>query len=182
MRKMHAASGKSRQFNKDRFDILSFPGYVIKKNHSPGSQALSNNASNNAPQSTWYVEKGQTSKERSLRDDSGKMAQKNKSDNTTHLHRKTIPIKLHLKKGGDGRRTGTLFSTKKELKVRLDNSLFFVKQSTHIVHCTKNMLKVPAKELIPSIQHTKQVKIIDNNLNGSAEYNYTVHPRTGWTY
>ena len=28
---------KSRQFNKDRFDILSIPGYVIKKNQSRGA-------------------------------------------------------------------------------------------------------------------------------------------------
>ena len=28
---------KSRQFNKDRFDMLSIPGYVIKKNQSRGA-------------------------------------------------------------------------------------------------------------------------------------------------
>ena len=29
---------KSRQFNKDRFDMLSIPGYVMKKNHSRGAR------------------------------------------------------------------------------------------------------------------------------------------------
>ena len=42
-----------------------------------------------------------------------KDGQKNESDNMTHLHRKTIPVKLHLEKGDDGRRTGTFFQKKK---------------------------------------------------------------------
>ena len=46
----------------------------------------------------------------------------------------------------------------------LRNALIFVKRSKRIVNCTKNTRKVAAKELIPSIQHTKQDKIIDNNL------------------
>ena len=36
------------------------------------------------------------------------------TDNTTQLLWKTIPTKLHLQKGDDGRRTGTLFLIKKE--------------------------------------------------------------------
>ena len=35
--------------------------------------------------------------------------QKNKSDNPRHLQWKIIPMKLHLKNGDDGRRSGTLF-------------------------------------------------------------------------
>ena len=38
--------------------------------------------------------------------------QKSKSYNTTHSHWKTIPMKLQLKKGDDGRRTGTFFFEK----------------------------------------------------------------------
>ena len=40
--------------------------------------------------------------------------QKNTSDNTTHLHWKTIPTKLHLEKGDDARRTGILFLKKRK--------------------------------------------------------------------
>ena len=42
--------------------------------------------------------------------------------------------------------------------------LIFVNQSKRTVNYTKNTRNVPAEELIPSIQHTKQDKIIDNNL------------------
>ena len=44
--------------------------------------------------------------------------QKNKSDNTTHLHWKTNRTKPHLKKGDDGKRTGMLSKMKKEHKVQ----------------------------------------------------------------
>ena len=47
-----------------------------------------------------------------------KVGQKRNSDNATHLPWKTIPMKLHLKKGDDEKRTGKLFLTKKEYKVR----------------------------------------------------------------
>ena len=53
---------KNRQFNKDRFDMLSLPGYVRKKNQSRGPIIASNNVS----EGTRYVEKSQTSKEWSL--------------------------------------------------------------------------------------------------------------------
>ena len=62
--------------------------------------------------------------------------QNNKSDNTTHLHWKTIAMKLHLKKGDDGRRTDTLLKIKKENKVRRGNALIFVQRSKRIVNCT----------------------------------------------
>ena len=42
--------------------------------------------------------------------------------------------------------------------------LIFVKRSTHIVDCTKNMLKGPDKEISKSIQHNKEGKILNNNL------------------
>ena len=38
-----------------------------------------------------------------------KVGQKKKSDNTMNLHWKTTPMKPHLKKGNDGKGTGTLF-------------------------------------------------------------------------
>ena len=98
--------------------------------------------------------------------------QKNKSDNTTHLHWKSIPVKLLLKKGDDGRRTGTLFYTKKENKVRWGNALFFVKRGQLVVNCTKNTLKVPAKGIVQSIQQIKQDKVIDNDFDGFEEYNW----------
>ena len=41
-----------------------------------------------------------------------------KSDTTTQLPWRTSPTKLRLKKGDDGKRTGKLFLTKKEYKVR----------------------------------------------------------------
>ena len=49
--------------------------------------------------------KMQTIKSRCLMKD----GQKRKSDSTTHLPWKTIPMKLHLKKGDDGKRIGLLF-------------------------------------------------------------------------
>ena len=36
-----------------------------------------------------------------------------------------------------------------------------------IVNCTKNMLKVPAKEIVQSIQQIKHDKVIDNDLKVS---------------
>ena len=39
-----------------------------------------------------------------------------------------------------------------------------MKRSTRVVNCTKNMLKVQAKEISRSIQQHKQDKIIDNNM------------------
>ena len=44
-----------------------------------------------------------------------------------------------------------VFVSKKEHKVRNGNALIFVNQSTRIVNCTKNTLKVPAKEISRSI-------------------------------
>ena len=41
--------------------------------------------------------------------------------------------------------------------------MIFVKRSKRIVNFSKNTRKAPAKQLIPSIQHTKQDKMIDNN-------------------
>ena len=82
-----------------------------------------------------------------------------------NLHWKTTPMRPHLEKGDDGRGTGTLFlKKKKENKVRWRNALIFVKQSTRIVNCTKNTLKVPAKQTVQSIQKIKQDKVIDNDV------------------
>ena len=67
--------------------------------------------------------------------------QKNKSDNTTHLHWKTFPIKLHLRWEKNWH-----IVSKKENKVRWGNALFFVKRSRRIVNCTKHTLKVQEKE------------------------------------
>ena len=69
---------------------------------------------------------------------------------------------------GERRRWGknwhTIALMKKENKVQRGNALIFVEaKQAHRVNKTKNTRKVPAKELIPSIQHTKQNKIIDNN-------------------
>ena len=92
--------------------------------------------------------------------------QKNKSDNTTHLLWKTILMKLHLQKGDDGRRTGTLFFFKtkegKQGPMRQRPGFRETKQAHRQLF--KIMLKVPAKELIPSIQQIKQDNIIENNL------------------
>ena len=101
--------------------------------------------------------------------------QKNKSDSTTHLPGKTILTKLHLEKGDDGRRTGTLLLIKKENKVRWGNALIFVKRSKRVVNCTKNTLKVPAKETVQSIQQIKQDKSHRQRFEDFEEYNYMVH-------
>ena len=90
-----------------------------------------------------------------------KVRQKRKSDNATPLPWKTIPMRLHLKKGDDGKGTGKLFLTK-EYKARQDNGL--ISRSTLKVDCTKNMLSVPDKEISQSIQHNKEGKILNNNL------------------
>ena len=68
-----------------------------------------------------------------------KVGQKRKSDNTTHLPWKTIPMKP-------------------------DNDLIFVNRSTLIVDHTKNMFKVPDKEMSQSIQHSKEGTILINKL------------------
>ena len=44
------------------------------------------------------------------------------------------------------------------------NALIFVKRSKRIVNYTKNMLKVPTEEFIPSSSTPSKTKIIDNNL------------------
>ena len=46
------------------------------------------------------------------KDGTHRCRQKNKSDNTTHLPWKTIPMKLHLKKGDDGKGTGFIVLNK----------------------------------------------------------------------
>ena len=103
----------SRQFNKDRFDILSIPGDFIKENQFRGAwhgQSLR--------QTMYHKGRDMLSKDKNYK----RMViaklflkggirtqniagvclnmdgQKNKSDNTTHSHWKTIPMKLHLKK------------------------------------------------------------------------------------
>ena len=57
-----------------------------------------------------------------------------------------------------------------------------VKRSKRIVNCSKNTLKVPAKEIVQSIQldHTRQSN--RQRFEGFEEYNYMVHLRTGWIY
>ena len=71
-----------------------------------------------------------------------------------------------------------------------------MKRSKRIVNCTKNMLKVPAKEVVQSIQQIKQDKVIDNDLQVSRStptwftfeldgntffQQVRLHPRTGST-
>ena len=105
---------KSRQVTYiDRFDILSIPGHLIKKN-----QSLRPRHGRSMRQIMYHKGRGllsqsQTSKDWIVRNNSGKMVHrvqpmnsrclmkdglKKKSDNTTHLPGKTIPMKLHLKK------------------------------------------------------------------------------------
>ena len=86
------------------------------------------------------------------------------SNNTTQSPWKTILVKLRLQKGDDGRGTDMLFWIKKEDKVRWGNALIFVKRSTLIVDCTKNMLKVPDKETSLSFQHNEEGNISNNKL------------------
>ena len=45
------STAMNRQYNKDRIDSLSIPGYVIKKNQSRGPRHGQSNASNNVSQS-----------------------------------------------------------------------------------------------------------------------------------
>ena len=49
-----------------------------------------------------------------------------------------------------------------ESEVQLGNALIFVKQSTRIFNCTKNMLKVPVKGIVQSILQIKQDTIVNN--------------------
>ena len=71
-----------------------------------------------------------------------KVGQKRKSDNTTHLPWKTIPMKLDLRQRPDFRES----------------------ISTLLVDCTKNMLKKPDQEISQSIQHSKEGTILNNKL------------------
>ena len=64
----------NRPYNRDRFDTLSIPGYVMKKNQSRGPRQGQAMRQILYHKSTWYVEKSQTSKERFMQNDSGKMA------------------------------------------------------------------------------------------------------------
>ena len=45
-------SERNRQLTKDRYDVLSIPGYVIKKEAVPWSQTWTNYAAENLPQTT----------------------------------------------------------------------------------------------------------------------------------
>ena len=113
---------ESRQFNKDRFDILSIPGYEIKKNqsrsprHGPSLRQKVYHKARDMLRKAKLPKNGhcQTIFVRWVRTQNiariclNMDGQKNKSDNTTHLHWKTIPTKLHLEKGDDGTSTGIL--------------------------------------------------------------------------
>ena len=148
-RKCMQPAARNRQYNKDRHDSLSIPGYVIKKNQSRGSrhgqstgQMMYHKARATLRRRNfqWRVRailfwkdgtQMQTIKSRCLM----KVGQRRKSYNTTHLPWKTMPMKLQLKKGDDGKRTALLFWTK-EYKVRWDKDLIFVQTghpfTTHI--------------------------------------------------
>ena len=168
---------KSRQHNKDRYDSLSIPGYEIKKNQSRGPRHvqsmrqtiyhkgrdmlrkdnLSKNGSCETIRERWYTDADYRT---SLSDEGSteeKIRQCDAIAMEDHSHEATPEErrrwqrnwKIVFNKGVQG-----------PTRQRPD----FVKRSTLIVDCTKNMLSVPDKEISQSIQHNKEGKILNNNL------------------
>ena len=110
---------KNRQYNKDRYDSLSIPGYVMKKNQSRSprhGQSMSQTMYHKARDMLRKPNFQRTARAELFWKDGielkstascclMKVGQKSKSDNTTHLPWKTIPVTLQLMKGDDGKGT-----------------------------------------------------------------------------
>ena len=114
---------RSRQMNKDRFDVLSIPGYVIKKNPTHGARhgpsvrqwmyfkahemlrktRSNKNGNCKTVLETWYKDEQYRM---SLSDIGWTEEQIKQYD--AHLHWKIIPTCLHLKKEVDTRIPGKL--------------------------------------------------------------------------
>ena len=65
---------RNRQLNKARYDVLSIPGYVIKKESCPRCQTWTICAADHVPQSTWYAEESPQAQQWWFQNHSGKMA------------------------------------------------------------------------------------------------------------
>ena len=116
-------SERNRQLNEDRYDSLSIPRYAIKKNQSRGPRhgqsmrRIIYHKARDTLRKAKHPKNGscETILERFPQMQSiksqclVKVGQKRTSDSTTHLPRITIPMKLHLQRGDDGKGSGNLF-------------------------------------------------------------------------
>ena len=112
-------SERHRQLNKDWFDSVSLLGYVMKKNqprgprHGQSVRQIMCHKTRDMLRKAKLPKNGscETILERWSTDASHclmKVGQKRKSDSTTHLLWRTVPMKLLLQKGDDGKGTGKL--------------------------------------------------------------------------
>ena len=103
-------SEKSRQFKKDRFDILSIPGYVTEKNQSRGPRH-----GPSLRQTLYHKARDMLRKARSAKNGHCQNRDaKYRADLSEHrlteeqIRQYDALAKLHLVKSDDGRRTGML--------------------------------------------------------------------------
>ena len=172
---------RKRVDNSTKTDLnqLSIPGYLIKKNQSRGARHGQTMRQTMYHKGRDMWEKSQKWKEWSLPHYSWKVVQGRK------ISRKCVWTRTDLRTNQTTRRTCLerpfLWSYTCR-QATMGEYLIFVKRRKRIVNCTKNMLKVPAKELIPSISSTPNKTKHRQQFYGSEEYNCTVRPRTGWKY
>ena len=186
-------SERNRQLNKDRFDSLSIPGCMIKKNQSRGPthdpsmrQTMYHKARDmlrkaKVPKNAklfWEV----VSQMQSIKSHCPmKVGQKRKSDSTTHLSWKTIPMKLHVQKGHDGKGTGKLFLNTRGEEDRIRQRPDFRKAK----HAHRRLYKEHVESTgqgNTSIHPAHQRRKSSQQQFEHEEYASTVHPRTGWRY
>ena len=111
-----------------------------------------------------------------------KVGKKRKSDSTTHLPWKTIPVKLHLQKGDDdGKGTGLLFLNKVGVQgpIRQRPDLREAKHANrrlfkeHVESTGQGNKSIHQAQLR---RHSSQQQFDEHD----EEYAFSVHPRTGW--
>ena len=167
----------NRQYNKDRYDSLWICGYVIKKNqsrcpthvqsmrqllyHTARGMLRKAKLPKNGSCET-FLERWSTDAvyRKSLSDEGWTEEQIRQYDTLAlenHSYEATLAERSTL-----GKELACCFF--QEYKVRQDNALIFVKRSTLLVNCIKNLLKVPDKEISQSIQHNKEGNTLNNNL------------------
>ena len=130
LRQMHAAVGKNRQWNKARYDVLSIPGYDIKKKSYPRSQTWNIYAAVHVLQGTWNAEDSPQAQkvvtktfctDGTMMTNTASLCQilgglRNRSFNTMKSQWKTIPSWPHGKKDVGTRNPGQILWMQKVFK------------------------------------------------------------------
>ena len=178
----------SRQFNKDRFDMLSIPGYVIKENQFRGVRHGQSLRQTMYHKGRDMLSKAKNTKEWSLnklflkggirtqniaRICLNMDGQKNKSDNTTHSHWKTIPMKLREKNWQI-----VVNEEGKQGLMRQRPDFCEAKHTYRQLHKEHVESTGEGNSLIHPADQTRQSD--GQQFKGFEEYNYMVHPRTVW--